>query len=174
MNNLFKIEKVCGFYVSNMHFVTMIFPYLREKMKEGASFYTFFENDLESDINKVISGIIGDSIDKKEILKINWKNNSDLKDSTIKKKIDMESKSEKIILVSGSKQYIDLVNKILENVLQRNNINCNNIKIINCYELEVPNESINEILEKYDKIINTSGEHEKEEILNNYHGKKVV
>ena len=42
------------------------------------------------------------------------------------------------------------------------------MKIINCYEIIEFNGSITEILDKHDKILNTSGEKEIKEIFTDY------
>ena len=42
------------------------------------------------------------------------------------------------------------------------------ITIVNCYEIIEFNGSINEILDSHDKILNTSGEKEIEEVFDEY------
>ena len=43
MKNSVDAERVCGFYVSNMHFATMILPFINREIKEETNFITFFE-----------------------------------------------------------------------------------------------------------------------------------
>ena len=72
-----------------------------------------------------------------------------------------------IILVNGKKNYMDMVNKYIEKWLQKNRIQ-NEIKIINCYEITEFNYNITAILDSHDKMINTSGEKEIQEVFEDY------
>ena len=67
------MKKVCGFYVSSMHLVTMILPNIREEINEGTKIETFFEYNLNENINKVLSNLIINNEEKQNILNINWK-----------------------------------------------------------------------------------------------------
>ena len=175
MNNLFKIKKACGFYVSNMHFATMILPYVNKNLIDGASFYTFFEFNLEENIKKVLQGIIGKEEEKKKILKINWSNFEKGKYSNVEKNLKRIENGLNTILVCGTENYINNINECIEKFIKRNikKIENTEIKIINCYEVKNFNENIKEILDSHDKIINTSGEHEISEVFKDYK-KKVV
>ena len=51
-------QKVCSFYVSNMHFATMILPFANKQEEEKRKIVTFFENDLTTNIELVLSTII--------------------------------------------------------------------------------------------------------------------
>ena len=67
-------QKVCSFYVSNMHFATMILPFANKQEEEKRKILTFFENDFTTNIELVLSRIIISEERKKELLNINWKN----------------------------------------------------------------------------------------------------
>ena len=175
MNNLFETKKACGFYVSNMHFATMILPYVNKNLKDGAVFHTFLEFNLEENINKVLQGIISEEEEKKEISKIRWTNVEDIKYSNIERELKKIKSSKNIILVCGREDYIDVINANIEKYFEKNEKKLANIfiKIINCYEANNFNENIKEILDKHDKIINTSGEHEISEVFSGYKKKAV-
>ena len=67
-------QKVCSFYVSNMHFATMILPFVNKQMEEKNKIITFFENNFTTNIELVLSKLITTEDRKKELLNINWKN----------------------------------------------------------------------------------------------------
>ena len=102
------MDKVCGFYVSSIHLVTMILPYLREKLYSEIKFETFFEYNLNENINNILAKLIINEEDKQKILKINWKNTKMKKYSVIEKNLKciFENNKEITLLISGSQKYI--------------------------------------------------------------------
>lgn len=165
-------QKVCSFYVSNMHFATMILPFVNKQEEEKRKIVTFFENDFTTNIELVLSRIIISEERKKELLNINWKNTDIIKYINIEKilKTQLNKNSENIIIVNGNTDYINNVNECIERYLEKNSkkIDAKNIKIINFYEVGSFNENIKEILDKHDLIFNTSGEHRIEDIFDGY------
>ena len=111
-----SIKKVCGFYVSSVHLVTMLLPYLNKQIEEQIEVIPFLEFDLRKNVETILSKIVLNEKDKERILNINWKNTKVQKftniESTIKEKLKNEK--EAIILVSGSKKYIKIVNEMIE------------------------------------------------------------
>ena len=87
MKNSVDAERVCGFYVSNMHFATMILPFINREIKEETNFITFFELNQKSNINTVLSGVVANLEDKEKIIKIDWGDTKILKISDVEKKI---------------------------------------------------------------------------------------
>lgn len=170
------MKKVCGFYVSSMHLVTMILPNIREEINEGTKIETFFEYNLNENINKILSNLIINNEEKQKILNINWKNKKIKKYSDLEKNIkNIIEKNEKInLIISGSEKYIIEVNKILDKIFNKyKNRKYSNITIINCYEVSAFNDNIREILDLHEYIINTSGVHRIEEIFEETEDSKV-
>ena len=168
------MEKICGFYVSEIHLVTMILPYIQEQLKKEIKIKTIFENNLNEEINKVLNNLIIDEKIKNEILKIKWKKNKikkyNNKYNNLEKEIAivLREKDKKIILICGCKKYIQEINNILNNILDNNR---DNIQIINCYKVLEFDDDINEILDKHKYILNTSGIHKINEIFEDYKSK---
>ena len=166
------MEKICGFYVSEMHLVTMALPYLQEQIKKEIKIKTIFENNLNEEINKILDNLIIDEKIKNEILKINWKKDKikkyNNKYNNLEKniKIILKEKSKTIILICGSKKYIQKINNILNKILDNENI-----QIINCYKVLEFDDDIKEILDEHKYILNTSGVHRINEIFEDYKSK---
>ncbi len=197
MNIFNNIEKVCAFYVSEMHLSTMIMPYISKQIEDNNIIETFFEINLEKNIETILSKITLNEKNKKKIKKINWKNkkynNKEIK-NTIKnliinynkivKKINNydnccnnngnnygnnssdENKKNIIIniLINGKNEYIENINKLLDNILNEifkdNNITIKNkiiIRIINCYLVDQSENNIKKIINESDYLLNTSG-----------------
>lgn len=168
LNN--SIERLCSFYVSDWHLVTMLLPYVNKQINEKANIITILEKDIEENIKTLIQKL--NLKNEEKILNINWKKSNGIKYSEIKNKMKELEKDEKlnIVFISGSKNYIDIVDKNITKFLDdnKNKYREINIKIINCFEVGEFNNNIQEILDKHDKILNTSGEKEICEVFEGY------
>lgn len=141
--------RYCSFYVSDIHLVTMLLPYINEKMKEKKEFVTIFEKDISESAKKVIKSV---SLKRKEELRfinIGWKQKENIEN------INLE---DKYIIVMGSDTFIKNVNLQLENRSEE-------FVIINCFEVFQAEKIIEEIIEKHEKLINSKGENYIEKIF---------
>ena len=161
-----KIEKLCSFYVSDWHLATMILPYINSKIEKSVKIVPVLENNLEENIKILVEKLNLKNKDK--ILSINWKNINSIKYENIENKLNKEinNKTKNIILVNGSKNYIEKNNCNIEKWLEKSTIS--SIKIINFYEVTDFNSNIVEILNNHDKVFNTSGEKEINEVFEGY------
>lgn len=177
MGDLKNIKNICGFYVSGVHLITMILPYVRKQIENKIKIETFFEYNLTENKNTVLNNLIIKEEDKKEILNINWNSSKIQKYLSIEKKLKniIDNEKEINILISGSKKYISEANKIVNKFLQKNSgkLIHKYITIINCYEVAEFDDNIREILDMHEYILNTSGVHRIEEIFEDYKRKIV-
>ncbi len=141
-------EKSCIFYVSDYHFEMISLPYISKKIEEGKKIIILTEENLEETIKVLVEKINLKEEKKKQILKINW-NKDDIKKL---QKIKEEKEVEMEILIKGTEEYINKMNKEIEQ------INNKNIKIIDCYNIEKTKEKIDSIMIKYNNLISTIGE----------------
>jgi len=176
MKEISNVKKVCGFYVSSMHLVTMILPYIKNETNKDVKFETVLEYNLKENVSNVLSNLIINDKEKENILNINWNSNKIQKYSNIEKRLKNIIGNKKTnILISGSKKYIEEANIIVEKFLNKNTnkINKKKITIINCYEVREFDDNIREILDAHELIINTSGIHEIGDIFEDYKKKKA-
>lgn len=145
-------KKLCCFYVNDIHLITMLLPYINERINEGTEVITMMETDMSNEAKKVIEEIQGKK--SRSLLEIDWKSKSlsylyecDVKD--------------KLILISGTEEFIKETNRIIAN----RDENCN---ILNCFEIMQGSEKLQEILDEHDKVINTSGEKNPQEVFEGY------
>ena len=167
-----EIEKLCSFYVSNWHLVTMLLPYINHQIDENVKIITILENNIEEYIQTLVKKL--NLKNKNEILNIKWTSVNSRKYSDIAKKLKEEMKVENknIILINGCTNYIEKNNANIEKWLEKSDIQ--SIKIIDLFEVTEFNNHIMEILDAHDKILNTSGEKEIEEVFEGYvRGEKV-
>ena len=172
MNNInYQIEKLCGFYVSDWHLTTTILPYINSKIDEKTKVITILENNIEENIKVLMKKL--NLKNKNKILNIRWTNVDSKKYTNIENILNTEvtKNTKNIILISGNKNYIEVINNNINKWHKKTNIK--SIKIINFFEVTEFNNDIVNILDGHDKILNTSGEREISEVFDGYY-KKVA
>lgn len=175
MNNSERIMRLCSFYVSDWHLITMLLPYINKQINEGTKVATILENDIENNVKTLVEKLNLEN--KEKILNINWKNKNTNKNLNISKIIEDNLGKNILIIVNGKKDFIKNANRsinkhIYANINKMEETNTN-IKIVDAYEIIEFNGSIVEILDNHDKMLNTSGEKEINEIFEDYNKKDV-
>ena len=177
MGDLYNIKRACGFYVSQMHLVTMILPYLRNEIENNIKIETVLEYNLKENVSNVLANLIINKEEKENILNINWNSQKIQKYSSMEKKLKniLEKNNKANILISGSRKYIEEINIMLNKFLNKNKnkFNKKEITIINLYEVTEFDNNIREILDTHNLIINTSGIHNIEDIFEDYKKEKI-
>lgn len=167
------VEKICSFYVSDWHLVTMLLPYINKEINEKANIITILEKDIDKNVETLINKL--NLKNREKILSLNWKRTNGIKYSEVKKNINKEILEDKlnIIFINGKKSYMDMVNKNIDKLLFENSKKYKeiNIKIINCFEVGDFNMNILDILSEHSKILNTSGEKAINEVFDGYEAK---
>ncbi len=156
-----NITKLCSFYVSDWHLVTMLLPYINQKIKEQAKIATILEKNMSEEITTLIQKL--NLKEKEKILQLNWKPSEEIK-SAIR---ELKEQQELIIFIVGCKEFMERQNRKWNRYFGTHFLK-HPIKIVNCYEIIKFEGSIEEILEQHDKILNTSGEREITEIFPEY------
>ena len=147
-------EKLCAFYASDYHFEMVSLPYIDKKMEKKNEIVILTENNLEGTMKKFLSKINLKDDKKENILGLNWKNQDVEKFQKIEK--DLKDNKNIIVFIKGKEKYINKINEDIENLKVENS----NMKIINCYDIDEVNDRLDEIMERYDKVLNTTGEKE--------------
>ena len=142
-----NLKSICSFYASEWHLVTMLLPNLDQKINKGVKVTTILEKDLTKEMETLLTKLHLD--DKKEIINIGWQK-SNLED------IKQAVQNNDCIIINGTKEFIEKAREEIENNL---------LEIIDCYDIEDCKYGIKDILDKHDKILNTSGEKNKEEYI---------
>lgn len=168
-----NIKKVCSFCVSDLHLITMLLPYLNKKIKTEEKVITILEEDLEEQINLVLSRLTLKKQEKLNLLNINWNREIIYNFKIIEEEINKICKNNKKIniIINGSKEYIEAVNQKLEAIFNNSSFQ-SEIKVINCYDITKLDEDIKDILKSHDTILNTSGEKEISEVFEGYEKQK--
>lgn len=156
-----KITKLCSFYVSDWHLVTMLLPYLNRKINEQAKIATILEKSIKENVITLVEKLNLKNKDK--MVNLNWEQAG--KGENVFRHVADEK--EEIIIINGTKEFIEAKNKRLEQYWKTHHVR-QNVKIINCYEALALEGEISSILDEHDKILNTSGEKEITEIFQDY------
>lgn len=145
-------EKTCTFYASDYHFEMISLPYIEKKIENNGQILILTENNLEETIKNLLSKMNFSEEKKEKILKLNWKNDNLGKFKQIKNEVNTEK--DIVIFIKGKENYIKNVNENIEKWTK----NKSNVKIIDCYDIEEVGKNMNNIMDKYKKILGTSGE----------------
>lgn len=137
---IMRKEKICSFYVSDFHLITILLPYINEKILEEKEIITILQNDVSKSIKRYLKSVKNLNIEKERILDIGWKE--------IKKMKDLKFE-EKIIIISGEESFVKNVNEEIGK-------NITSSEILNCYKI-CNTEDISRISSDYSIILNTSG-----------------
>ena len=138
------INKKCLFCVSDYHLEMILLPYIIEK-KDKYKTIVFTESNLENSINVLLTKVNLKEEDKEIIKNIDWNKNDSLKFEQIE-----EIKDNKLnIIINGSYEYIKLINKKLERIINKN------IEIVDCFHIGNPDLDVLELSKKYNCILNT-------------------
>lgn len=143
-------EKLCLFFASDYHFEMITLPYINENLKRNKKVIMITENDLDRTVDKLLSNINLTKKEKDRITKIDWKNNDANKFREIKNA--NKERKETIIFVKGRENYINNINRNIDNW-----INVDDMKVIDCYDINEVYDDVSDIAKKYNKILSTSG-----------------
>lgn len=152
-----NIKKVCSFYISDWHLVTMLLPNIDKKINKGIKITTITETNLIEKIQTLLDKL--KIKNKEKILNIGWRT-KEINENEIKEIL----KETNEIIINGSIEYIERVNKLIEKI-KSENFKEKEITIINCYDITKYENKVKEIIENHDKILNTSGEKDKQEYI---------
>lgn len=160
-------EKLCSFYISDWHLVTMILPYINKELNEKANIITILEDNIEENIHTLLAKL--NLKNEKRILAMDWKKVDNRNQTVMQNKLrEVKNGIKNIILIKGSKEYIEMVNHYITKTIGLQEKNNMNIKIIDCYEVTDFNGNIKQILDKHDRILNTAGEKAIEDVFEGY------
>lgn len=153
MNN----KKICSFYASDIHLLTILIPYINEKILEGKDIIPILQNDFTNNVRKYLKNVKNLKCEKEKILNIEWKKSKNV----LNEKIDSKE-----IFVVGKREFIDEMNNKIDK-------QCSNSEIVNCYRID-EKESINEILSSYCILLNTKGKMYYEKNSQNAQKRKTI
>lgn len=151
-NKLETKEKICSFYASDYHFEMIALPYMCKSLEENKEIVILTENNLNDTMKTLLSKMNFKDDKKESILNLDWENNDLKKFKKIKSNI--ENNQNMVIFIKGKENYIKNANQNLEKWISK----VENLKIIDCYDIEEVTDRANDIINKYDKILRTAGE----------------
>lgn len=151
-----NIKKLCNFYVSDVHLSVMLLPYISNEINKDVEITTIFEKIRKENIEEILDKL--NVQNKEKILNIKWFNSNKDTYEKIENTIDenINNRKEQTIIIGGNKNYVIKTNKRIINYINKNNYE--NVKIINCFNVEEVENEMKEIVNNYDGILNTIGE----------------
>ena len=166
------LSKTCSIYASDIHFATLIFPFINKEVEKNTTIRTILEKDVEENIEKIIKNIGLNSDVKEKIKEIDWKgsNINKIRQNFKSLEEDIKNNSNIDIIILGSNVFIHKINKAID-LWTKNNIeklekSKSKVNVINCFSLE-ENKRIEDIMNNHEYVLKTIGLEEivEEELL---------
>lgn len=172
MKSKMLLRKTCSIYASDLHFATIMFPFVRKEIENNTTIKTILERNEEKNIEKIIKNIGLNSEIKEKIKQIDWKETdiTKIRRNFTQLENEVKEKQNIDIIILGKNTFIQKVNKAVDLWIKNNidSIEKSNVEInvINCFSLE-EKQQIDTIIDEHDYIIKTVGleEIEKQEEL---------
>lgn len=153
-----NITKVCSFYVSDWHLITMLLPNINKTINERNKITTILEEDAQEKVEILLDKLKIENA--KRIINIDWRKKDINNIKTEDFKLD-STKDENEIIIAGSNSFINKANELIEEFAKKFN---GKIKIINCFQAE-KELNIREILNNHRAVLNTAGEKKTTEFM---------
>lgn len=148
-------KKCCSFFVSEYHLLTILLPYINEKMSENKSVELILEKDMTEKVKQYLKKV--KEYENLNFLKLGWNK---------KKKEYVCDKKNEIVVIIGNEKYINEVNEMLD---KKENIE----EIINCYNIETL-ANLNKIVMNHNYVLRTSGKSEISKCSHNEQKRKTI
>ncbi len=149
-------QKICSFYISEFHLLTILLPYINEKILEKKKIAVILQKDILGNVESYLNNVRNINLDKEKIINIGWKKT---------KSENMNDFEEKDVVVIGNKEYIEEINKKLDNI--------NVLEILNCYKVNEI-ERIDKILSNHNMVLNTEGTRDVKKFSQNAQKRKTI
>lgn len=161
MKESMLLRKTCSIYASDIHFATVVFPYISKEIENNTTVKTILERNEKENIQKIIENVGLNSEIKEKIKQIDWQESDITKIREIFKLLETTKYNKKIdIIVLGSNLFIRKINEAIDlwfkNNMDKVEKEGGQINIVNCFSFE-QNKKINDILDSHDYILKTTG-----------------
>ena len=153
-------KKVCSFFVSEYHLLTILLPYIKEKTAENKKVELMTENDMLEKTKQYLRKV--SEFEYHKYLKLGWKKN--------RVEEAMEKDSEVDIGI-GNEEYIGKVNMMIEQ--NKNTKIYYKGEMIDCYNIESLG-NLSEIVAKHDFVLKTTGKSEITKCSHNEQKRKTI
>jgi hypothetical protein len=146
-------DNMCIFFASDYHFEMIAVPYIvKNSGKKNVIILT--ENNLKETVNNLLERMIIDEVKKQLISGIDWTNRENKLEIS---KNNLDKKMETLIFIKGKENFVNETNKKINVYLSEINLSCENLEIIDCYDLQGIETSFMAISSRYNKQLNSKG-----------------
>lgn len=162
MKEKILLRKTCSVYANDLHFATVIFPFVTKEIEEGATIKTIFEKNEKENIEKIIKNVGLNSDIKEQVRKIDWNITNINKIKNIFKMLEFEIKQkDKVdLIVLGRNSFMQKVNKLIDlwikNNIEKLEKRKITINVVNCFAF-AENKKFDNILDNHDYLLKTEG-----------------
>ena len=133
------MKKFCSFYVSEYHLLTILLPYINEKISDSQDVELILQEDMLECVKKYLKR--NEMLSVSKIIKLGWKK--------VKKDFDGIRENVDIVIIIGNEEFIKNANGKIE---KKSSIK----EMVGCYNIESL-DSLNDIVKEHDFVLKTSG-----------------
>ena len=134
-----KKKSFCSFYVSEYHLLTILMPYINEKISNFKNVEVILENDMSDYVRKYLKR--NEMFNISKIIKLNWK-------KTKKDEVEIKESTD-VVIVCGRDSFIKETSKKIE---ENDNIK----EVVNCFNIESLN-NLENVVKEHDFVLRTNG-----------------
>ena len=149
-------KKFCSFYVSEYHLLTILLPYINEKIEKSQNVEVILEDDMLDYVKKYLKR--NEIFNISKIIKLGWK-------KTKKENLIVKNDTD-LVVVIGKEKFIENMNEKIE---EKESVK----EIINCYNIESLN-NLNEVVKEHSFVLKTSGLCEVKKSSHNEQKRKTI
>ena len=162
MKERLLLRKTCSIYANDLHFATVIFPFVNKEIERNTTIRTILEKDEQENIEKILENIGLNSNIKEKIRNIDWKgaNINKIRRNFKLLEEDIKNKKRIDIIVSGRNLFIQKVNQAMDLWVKKNIAELERtgtqLNIVNCYSFD-ENKNAENIVDSHEYILKTVG-----------------
>jgi len=99
-------QKICSFYISEFHLLTILLPYINEKILEQKKVAVILQKDITKNVTSYLENVRNLNLNNEKIIEIGW-------NKTEQTKLNKNLEGKEVIVI-GDKEYIEEINSIVE------------------------------------------------------------
>lgn len=135
------MDRICNLYIDKMHLSVTLFEYIKKEMEKGTKIIIVSQDDIRKDIKSIKRGFKN----RRVCSKIDYLNEIDQK---ALQKLDNIS-----VIIQGDAEFVAKTERLFSEIITSEDIKLN---IVSCYNIN-QNIDVEKVVDKYDKILSTSG-----------------
>ena len=135
------MDRICNLYIDKMHLSVTLFEYIKKEVEKGTKIIVVSQDDIRKDIKSIRKGFKN----RKVCSKIDYLNEIDRE--------ALQKLNNISIIIQGDAEFVAKTERLFSEEITNEETKLN---IVSCYNI-TENINVEKVVDKYDKILSTSG-----------------